>query len=149
LQVAFADLAPGGLPAEVTRAPNAMAVGVDVTDPDAAVAMAAAVTETFGRIDVLVNNAGIAGPTAAVADYPVDQWHRVLEVNLFGVFHCIRACLPGMVERGYGRIVNVASIAGKDPNPQMSAYSSSKAGVRWRRPACSSTAWSPASSARG
>jgi NAD(P)-dependent dehydrogenase (short-subunit alcohol dehydrogenase family) len=129
LRVAFADLAPGGLAEELAGDGNAMVVGVDVTDPDSALAMAAAVTERFGGIDVLVNNAGIAGPTAPLVDYPVEDWHRVLEVNLFGVFHCTRTCLPGMVARGYGRIVNVASIAGRDPNPEMSAYSASKAGV--------------------
>ena len=125
MRVAFADLEPRPLAAE----PSSLAVSVDVSDAESAAAMAATVVEAFGRIDVLVNGAGIAGPTAPAAEYPVEDWHRVLEVNLFGVYHCLRACLPGMVERGYGRIVNVASIAGKDPNPNMSAYSASKAGV--------------------
>jgi 2-dehydro-3-deoxy-L-rhamnonate dehydrogenase (NAD+) len=105
------------------------AVQVDVTDPDSAAAMCARVLDRWGRVDVLVNNAGIAGPTAPVASYPPDAWHQVIAVNLVGVFHCTRACLPHMTAAGYGRIVNVASIAGKDGNPEMSAYSASKAGV--------------------
>ena len=105
------------------------AVQVDVTDPDSATAMCAQVLDRWGRVDVLVNNAGIAGPTAPVASYPPDAWQRVIMVNLVGVFHCTRACLPPMVAAGYGRVVNIASIAGKDGNPDMSAYSASKAGV--------------------
>jgi len=105
------------------------AVQVDVTDPDSATAMCAQVLDRWGRVDILVNNAGIAGPTAPVTDYPPDAWQRVIMVNLAGVFHCTRACLPPMVAAGYGRVVNIASIAGKDGNPHMSAYSASKAGV--------------------
>jgi len=104
-------------------------VHLDVTDPDSAQAMHDEVAAAHGRVDVLINGAGIAGPTASVADYPPDGWRRVIDVNLVGTFHCMRACLPGMVERGYGRVVNIASIAGQDPNPNMSAYSASKAGV--------------------
>ncbi len=83
----------------------------------------------FGKIDILVANAGIAGVNASVADYPVDEWRRIVDVNLNGVFHCCKAVLPGMIERGYGRIVTVASIAGKEGNPNAAAYSASKAGV--------------------
>jgi 2-dehydro-3-deoxy-L-rhamnonate dehydrogenase (NAD+) len=122
LMVAVADLDPGGLD-------GAVPVPVDVTDATSAQAMAETVLERFGRIDVLVNNAGIAGPSAPVADYPVEDWHRVVEVNLFGVFHCTRACLPALTRSDAGRVVNIASIAGKDGNPDMSAYSASKAGV--------------------
>jgi 3-oxoacyl-[acyl-carrier protein] reductase len=125
-RVAVADVtdAAAGEPDE-----SVMAVRVDVTDPASATAMCDAVQGRWGRVDVLVNNAGIAGPTAAVADYPPDTWQRVIAVNLIGVFHCTRACLPTMTAAGYGRIVNIASIAGKDGNPGMSAYSASKGGV--------------------
>jgi NAD(P)-dependent dehydrogenase (short-subunit alcohol dehydrogenase family) len=102
---------------------------VDVADADSARALAGRVLERHGRIDVLVNNAGIAGPTAPVADYPPADFARVVAVNLLGVFHMTRACLPAMTSAGWGRIVNIASIAGKDGNPGMSAYSASKAGV--------------------
>ncbi len=104
-------------------------VRVDVTDPDSAAAMRDAVLGRWGRVDVLVNNAGIAGPTAPVTAYPPGAWQRVIMINLVGVFHCTRACLPPMIAGGYGRVVNIASIAGKDGNPDMSAYSASKAGV--------------------
>ena len=83
----------------------------------------------LGRIDILVANAGIAGATATVADYEVDEWKRIIDINLNGVFHCCKAILPGMISRGYGRIVNLASIAGKEGNPNAAAYSASKAGV--------------------
>ena len=102
---------------------------LDVTDPDSVDAFVADVLERHGRLDVLVNNAGIAGSTAPVDDYALDEWRRVLDVNLTGTFICIRRCVPPMRSAGYGRIVNVASIAGKDGNPDMSAYSASKAGV--------------------
>jgi 2-dehydro-3-deoxy-L-rhamnonate dehydrogenase (NAD+) len=98
---------------------------LDVTD-DASVA---AFVTRVGRVDVLVNNAGVAGLTAPVEEYPVDEWRRVLDVNLTGTFLCTRRCVPPMRERGYGRIVNIASIAGKEGNANMSAYSASKAGV--------------------
>jgi NAD(P)-dependent dehydrogenase (short-subunit alcohol dehydrogenase family) len=98
---------------------------LDVTD-DASVA---AFVARVGRLDVLVNNAGVAGPTAPVEEYRVDEWRRVLDVNLTGTFLCMRHCIPPMRERAYGRIVNIASIAGKEGNANMSAYSASKAGV--------------------
>jgi 3-oxoacyl-[acyl-carrier protein] reductase len=129
-RVAIADVAVGSAdPAPDGTGPEAMAVPVDVTDPASAAAMRDAVLARWGRLDVLVNNAGIAGPTAPVTSYPPDAWQRVIMVNLVGVFHCTQACLPPMVAAGYGRIVNIASIAGKDGNPDMSAYSASKAGV--------------------
>jgi len=83
----------------------------------------------LGRIDVLVNNAGIAGMTKPVVDYPVAEWKRVIDVDLNGPFLCCRAVVPHMVKAGYGRIVNIASIAGKEGNPNAAAYSSSKAAV--------------------
>lgn len=101
---------------------------VDVSDP-ASVVKAAQLTVERSAIDILVANAGIAGPNHTTWEYPIDEWQRVVNINLFGVFHCCRAILPGMVERNYGRIVNVASVAGKEGNPNASAYSASKAGV--------------------
>jgi 3-oxoacyl-[acyl-carrier protein] reductase len=102
---------------------------VDVTDP-ASVGQALAETLSgFGPPDILINNAGIAGLNATTWDYPIEEWHRVLAIDLNGVFYCCRAVVPTMIERGYGRIVNVASIAGKEGNPNASAYSAAKAGV--------------------
>ena len=105
------------------------AIAVDVTDA-AAVARAVAQTRTSARpIDVLVNNAGITGPNEKLWDYPVDAWNSVFAVNVHGVFHCCRAVVPLMRDRDYGRIVNIASVAGKEGNPNASAYSASKAAV--------------------
>jgi 3-oxoacyl-[acyl-carrier protein] reductase len=118
--------------ADVQHAPDvegAVREVVDIADAASVQALIERVLELFGRIDVLVNNAGIAGPTADVVDYPPDAFARVLAVNLLGTFQMTQACLPAMVRRGWGRVVNIASIAGKDGNPGMSAYSSSKAGV--------------------
>ena len=84
---------------------------------------------TLGQVDILVNNAGINGPVMPVWDYPIEAWDKVLAVDLTGVFYCSRAATPHMRSRGYGRIVNVASIAGKEGNPNASAYSAAKAGV--------------------
>ena len=81
------------------------------------------------KIDIFINNAGIAGKNATVWDYPVDEWKKVLELNLNAVFYCLKAITPHMIKNNYGRIVNIASIAGKEGNPNASAYSASKAGV--------------------
>ena len=85
--------------------------------------------KAFGRIDILVNNAGIAGKNATTWEYPAEEWAQVMRVNLDGPFHCCRTIAPVMIAQGYGRIVNIASIAGKEGNPNASAYSVSKAGV--------------------
>ena len=98
---------------------------VDVTDPEA-VAEAA---RQAGPVDILINSAGVVGPNAPLWEIPVDGWERTLAVNLNGTFHTCRAFVPGMRERGWGRIVNIASMAGKDGNPNMSPYSASKAAV--------------------
>jgi len=101
----------------------------DVTEP-ASVAMAAEATaQQSQRMDILVASAGIAGPNKTTWEYPVDEWQRVIQVNLLGVFHCCHAVIPYMLRQNYGRIVNIASIAGKEGNPNASAYSASKAGV--------------------
>jgi 2-dehydro-3-deoxy-L-rhamnonate dehydrogenase (NAD+) len=128
-RVAIADIDVAAPAASGRGTGETLVVPTDVTDPGSAAAMRDAVLGRWGRVDVLVNNAGIAGPTAPVTDYPPDAWHRVIMVNLVGVFHCTRACLPPMIAAGYGRVVNIASIAGKDGNPDMSAYSAAKAGV--------------------
>ena len=106
-----------------------LAVAVDVTDyPDVENARDATL-KAFGRIDILANNAGIAGPNEKTWSYPLDGWRAVMAVNLDGVFHCCRAVTPTMIAQNYGRIVNIASVAGKEGNPNASAYSASKAGV--------------------
>jgi 3-oxoacyl-[acyl-carrier protein] reductase len=102
---------------------------VDVTDSSAIAAAAAAALKRGGSIDVLVNNAGISGPNAVTWEYPLDDWKRVLDINMTGTFLCCRAVIPHMVANGYGRIVNIASVAGKEGNPNASAYSASKAGI--------------------
>jgi len=81
------------------------------------------------NIDILINNAGITGSNSTVWDYNIDEWHKVLQINLMGTFYCCKAIVPNMIKNNYGRIVNVASVAGKDGNPNASAYSSAKAGV--------------------
>ncbi|HWT64502.1 MAG TPA: SDR family NAD(P)-dependent oxidoreductase [Terracidiphilus sp.] len=108
---------------------RALASVVDVTDLASIESGVSASIAAFGKIDILVANAGIAGPNLTTWEYPVDAWKQVIEINLLGVYNCCRAVVPHMLEQGYGRIVNVASIAGKEGNPNASAYSASKAGV--------------------
>ncbi len=107
----------------------AIPVAVNVTDLDAVEAARDETVERLGKIDILVNNAGVAGQNATVIDYSPAEWDRVLKINLTGQFNCCRSVAPLMVGQNWGRIVNVASIAGKDGNPNASAYSVSKAGV--------------------
>ncbi len=102
---------------------------LDVTDATAVERGVKAALEALGKIDVLVNNAGVAGLNKPTVDYPIDEWERVLRINLTSQFLCCRAVAPPMVKAGYGRIVNIASIAGKEGNPNAVAYSASKAGV--------------------
>lgn len=102
---------------------------VDVADPTSVSAAIQATAKALGRIDALVCSAGIAGPNATTWEYPVDAWRQVMAVNVDGVFLCNRAVVPLMMQRDYGRIVNIASIAGKEGNPNASAYSASKAAV--------------------
>ena len=102
---------------------------VDVTDAGAVASAFASTVERHDAVDILVNNAGIAGPTMPSWEYPLDEWRSVIDVDLNGVYYCCRAVLPHMRERDYGRVVNVASIAGKEGNPNAAAYSAAKAGV--------------------
>ena len=87
------------------------------------------IEKKLGKIDIFINNAGIAGKNANVDEYPIDEWNRVVDLNLNAVFYCCKAVVPFMVKNNYGRIVNIASIAGKEGNPTASPYSASKAGV--------------------
>ncbi len=108
---------------------GATALHCDVSDWDSVQAAAQQTENQLGRIDVLVNSAGVAGANAVVEEYPIEEWNKIMSVNLNGTFHTNRAVIAGMKQRGYGRIVNIASIAGKEGNPNASAYSASKAGV--------------------
>ena len=102
---------------------------VDGTDLTGLEAATASTVEALGGIDIFVANAGIAGPTVKLWEYPPEAWREVLDIDLTGVFNCLRAVVPGMIAQNYGRIVNVASVAGKDGNPNACAYSAAKAGV--------------------
>ena len=102
---------------------------LDVADFDAVTRAAANSVAALGKVDILVCSAGITGATSSVQDFPIDSWVKVMNVNLNGLFYCCRAIVPHLIANGYGRIVNVASVAGKEGNPNASAYSASKAGV--------------------
>ena len=120
--------------AALTRAAAALGSGthvatLDVADETQVNAARDATLAALGAVDVLVCSAGITGPNVPVADYPLDAWKQVLDINLTGLFLCNKSLVPHMTARDYGRIVNIASIAGKEGNPNASAYSASKAGV--------------------
>ena len=120
------DIAPGPEPAYAAAiADGAILHEVDVTD----LASVEAAVAACPRVDALVTSAGIAGPNAPTWDYPVEDWRRIMAINLDGTWHCLRAVGPRMIDQGYGRIVTVASIAGKEGNPNAPAYSASKAAV--------------------
>jgi 3-oxoacyl-[acyl-carrier protein] reductase len=102
---------------------------VDVTREDSVDAGVKAAVAAMGKIDILVNNAGITGPNKTTWDYAPDEWRKVIDVDLTGAFLCLRAIVPGMLTRRYGRIVNMASVAGKEGNPNAPAYSAAKAGL--------------------
>jgi NAD(P)-dependent dehydrogenase (short-subunit alcohol dehydrogenase family) len=104
-------------------------IALDVSDPKAVEAAAADAQAALGKIDILVNSAGITGATHTVIGYPIDSWKKVMDVNVNGLFYCCRFIAPTMVENGYGRIVNISSVAGKEGNPNASSYSASKAAV--------------------
>jgi 3-oxoacyl-[acyl-carrier protein] reductase len=128
-RVALWDFNADGL-REARKAVGAAITNVlDVSDHSAVAAAAAQCRKGLGRIDILVTSAGITGATEPVVDFPVESWKRVLDVNLTGIFYCCREIVPFMLQNSYGRIVNVASVAGKEGNPSASAYSASKGGV--------------------
>jgi 2-dehydro-3-deoxy-L-rhamnonate dehydrogenase (NAD+) len=109
--------------------PGALALQMDITRPEEAERAVAETEAQLGPITILVNSAGVAGQNTTVEAYPVEEWRRVIDINLNGTFYVNRAVIAGMKARNYGRIVNIASIAGKEGNPNASAYSASKAGV--------------------
>ncbi|HVV61083.1 MAG TPA: SDR family NAD(P)-dependent oxidoreductase [Pseudolabrys sp.] len=114
---------------EVEKRGKVVAVSVDVTNYKDVERARDETVKALGRIDILVNNAGIAGPNTTTWDYPLDAWRQVMSINLDGPFHCCKAIAPLMIAQNYGRVVNIASIAGKEGNPNAPAYSASKAGV--------------------
>lgn len=109
--------------------PDSRAYAVNVADEASVIAATARTRADFGRIDGLVNCAGITGKVKPLTDYASQEWRDVIEVNLNGTFHCCKAIVPVMLENNYGRIVNVSSVAGKEGNPNLAAYSAAKAGV--------------------
>jgi 3-oxoacyl-[acyl-carrier protein] reductase len=108
---------------------NVEAVVMDVTDLDSVRNAVRKTQDALGGIDLLICNAGIAGPSGKLWEYPPDEWQKVIDIDLTGVFNCLHLVTPLMIEKDYGRIVNVASVAGKDGNPNAGPYSAAKAGV--------------------
>jgi len=127
--VAVADIDEAAAAATAAQIPNAFPVYIDITSADSVSKAVNAVVAKFGKIDILVNNAGTAGKVATLVDQTEDEWRRVIDINLMGVFLCTRAVMPLLRKQGYGRVVTLASIAGKEGNPNMSAYSATKAAV--------------------
>jgi NAD(P)-dependent dehydrogenase (short-subunit alcohol dehydrogenase family) len=127
--VALWDRDPQALARARAALGDAAAFEVDVTDWDQVQRVAQQSFDALGRIDILVAGAGITGPNAPLADYPIADWAQVININLTGVFLSCRALVPYMLRNNYGRIVNISSVAGKEGNPNACAYSASKAGV--------------------
>lgn len=130
-RVAIWDMDIASPEAKVTGidAARRLLVQTNVSDADSVAAALQKTEDAFGKVDVLVNSAGIAGPTHSLTDYPLEMWRKVQQINVDGTFLCCKAVTPGMMARNFGRIVNIASIAGKEGNPNASAYSASKAAV--------------------
>jgi 2-dehydro-3-deoxy-L-rhamnonate dehydrogenase (NAD+) len=128
-RVAIWDVDGAAARAAAQEIAGAIDLACDVTEPATIDAALAATEARLGAPDILVNNAGISGPNLPLDEYPAAEWRRVVEIDLVGVFNCCRAVVPVMRRRDYGRVVNIASIAGKDGNPNASAYSAAKAGV--------------------
>ncbi|MHB1102549.1 MAG: SDR family NAD(P)-dependent oxidoreductase [Devosia sp.] len=115
--------------AKAALGPAASSVVADITDLPGLIDAVARVETGVGPISILVNSAGVAGKNATLEDYDADEWRRVVEINLNGTFYVNKVVIPGMKARNYGRIVNISSVAGKEGNPNLSAYSAAKAGV--------------------
>jgi NAD(P)-dependent dehydrogenase (short-subunit alcohol dehydrogenase family) len=128
-RVALWDLNADALEAAMAETGAVHVQALDVSDLAAVEAATAASAAALGKVDILVCSAGITGATVPVHEFPIDSWMRVFEINVHGLFYCNRAIVPLMLANGYGRIVNVASVAGKEGNPNASAYSASKAAV--------------------
>jgi 3-oxoacyl-[acyl-carrier protein] reductase len=128
-QVVLWDLNAEALEAAKADTGATATFALDVSDQAAVAAAAKGSFEALGKIDILINSAGITGATVPVWEFPVDSWLKVMDINLNGLFYCCREVIPFMLDNGYGRIVNVASVAGKEGNPNASAYSASKAAV--------------------
>ncbi|CAH1650790.1 MULTISPECIES: SDR family NAD(P)-dependent oxidoreductase [unclassified Chelatococcus] len=129
-KVALWDRDPAAIAAATAKlGDSGLGIALDVSDWEAVEAAAKKTADTFGGIDILVASAGITGPNTTTWTYPVEDWRRVIDINLNGVFYCDKAVVPFMLEKSYGRIVNIASIAGKEGNPNAPAYSASKAAV--------------------
>lgn len=128
-KVALWDVNAALLQGAVAETGAAHTETLDVADAGQVAAAAERTAAVLGRLDVLVCSAGITGATVPVHEFPLDSWRRVMDINLNGLFYCCRAAVPLMLANGYGRIVNVSSVAGKEGNPNASAYSASKAGV--------------------
>ena len=128
-KVSMWDIDAAEVEAAAKTRDGALGIQCDVTDPSAIEIALAKSRDAHGPVDILINNAGIAGPSLAVKDYPISEWKKVIELDLNAVFYCSKAVVQEMIDRNYGRIVSIASIAGKEGNPNASPYSAAKAGV--------------------
>ena len=128
-KVCLWDMNPDTLAAAKKQSGAVHTIALDVSQAAAVEAAAAESKKALGKIDILVNSAGITGATHTVVGYPIDSWLKVMDVNVNGLFYCCRMVVPLMLENGYGRIVNISSVAGKEGNPNASSYSASKAAV--------------------
>jgi len=128
-RVCLWDWDENALAAAAQAVPGALTAQVDVADAEGVARAAESAFAAMGRLDILIASAGITGPTATLWEYPVQDWRRVIDVDLHGVFNTCRAVVPLMLKNDYGRIVNIASVAGKEGNPNASAYSAAKAAV--------------------
>ncbi|MCE7797072.1 SDR family oxidoreductase [Sphingobium sufflavum] len=128
-QVALWDMDSLALQQAEQATGAALTIEVDVTQPQAVLDAATQTYAALGRIDLLLNSAGMTGPTLPALEYPQDAWRKVVDIHLNGTFYCCQAVVPHMLVNNYGRIVNMASVAGKEGNPNLSAYSAAKAGV--------------------